>query len=163
MPGTGVILNNEMDDFTAKVGSPNMFGLVQGPQNAIAPGKRMVSSMTPTIVTKDGKLRAVCGSPGRPDHLDHRGAGRCCRSSTTAARSTRRSRRPASTTSGCRTPSCTRRASTRQTAKALAARGHELKSRGRIGHANCIEVDPNERRLRAVADSGRDGGDADAF
>src|SRR5690606_5807562 len=62
IPGTGVTLNNEMDDFTAKVGAPNMFGLVQGPQNAIAPGKRMVSSMTPTIVTREGALRAVCGS-----------------------------------------------------------------------------------------------------
>jgi gamma-glutamyltranspeptidase/glutathione hydrolase len=66
VPGTGVILNNEMDDFTSKVGSPNMFGLVQGPQNSIEPGKRMLSSMTPTIVVKDGKLRAVVGSPGGP-------------------------------------------------------------------------------------------------
>ena len=55
IPGTGVILNNEMDDFTAKPGTPNMFGLVQGPQNAIAPGKRMLSSMTPTIVEAPGR------------------------------------------------------------------------------------------------------------
>src|SRR5690606_3842869 len=66
VPGTGVLLNNEMDDFTSKVGAPNMFGLVQGPQNQIEPGKRMVSSMTPTIVTREGALRAVCGSPGGP-------------------------------------------------------------------------------------------------
>ena len=66
VPGTGVTLNNEMDDFTAKPGSPNMFGLVMGAQNAIQPGKRMLSSMTPTIVVKDGKLRAVVGSPGGP-------------------------------------------------------------------------------------------------
>ena len=66
MPGTGVSLNNEMDDFAAKPGAPNMFGLVQGEQNAIQPGKRMLSSMTPTIVVKDGKLRAVVGSPGGP-------------------------------------------------------------------------------------------------
>ena len=66
VPGTGVTLNNEMDDFTAKPGSPNMFGLVMGAQNAIQPGKRMLSSMTPTIVAKDGKLRAVVGSPGGP-------------------------------------------------------------------------------------------------
>ena len=66
VPGTGVTLNNEMDDFTAKPGAPNMFGLVMGAQNAIQPGKRMLSSMTPTIVAKDGKLRAVVGSPGGP-------------------------------------------------------------------------------------------------
>ncbi len=53
-----------MDDFAAKAGEPNMFGLVQGPANAIAPGKRPLSSMTPTIVLEDGKLRYVLGSPG---------------------------------------------------------------------------------------------------
>jgi gamma-glutamyltranspeptidase / glutathione hydrolase len=52
VPGTGVLLNNEMDDFSVKPGSPNVFGLVQGEPNAIAPGKRMLSSMTPTILVK---------------------------------------------------------------------------------------------------------------
>lgn len=61
---TGVLLNDEMDDFTAKVGVPNQFGLVQGEANAIAPGKRPLSSMTPTIVTKDGKPLLVLGTPG---------------------------------------------------------------------------------------------------
>lgn len=61
---TGFFLNDEMDDFTSKPGVPNMFGLVQGERNAIAPGKRPLSSMTPTIVTKDGKLFMVTGSPG---------------------------------------------------------------------------------------------------
>lgn len=60
----GFLLNDEMDDFAAKPGAPNMFGLVQGPANAIAPGKRPLSSMTPTIVLEDGKLRYVLGSPG---------------------------------------------------------------------------------------------------
>ncbi len=60
----GFLLNDEMDDFAAKPGVPNMFGLVQGPANAIAPGKRPLSSMTPTIVLEDGKLRYVLGSPG---------------------------------------------------------------------------------------------------
>ena len=62
--GTGVLLNNEMDDFTVKVGVPNSFGLVQGEANAIAPGKRPLSSMSPTIVTKDGKPVMVLGTPG---------------------------------------------------------------------------------------------------
>lgn len=61
---TGVLLNNEMDDFTIKTGVPNSYGLVQGKANAIAPGKRPLSSMSPTIVTKDGKPVMVLGTPG---------------------------------------------------------------------------------------------------
>jgi gamma-glutamyltranspeptidase/glutathione hydrolase len=61
---TGVLLNDEMDDFTAKVGVPNLYGLVQGEANAIAPGKRPLSSMSPTIVSKDGKPAMVVGTPG---------------------------------------------------------------------------------------------------
>ncbi len=61
---TGVILNNEMDDFTSKIGVPNLYGLVQGEANAIAPGKRPLSSMSPTIITKDGKPVMVVGTPG---------------------------------------------------------------------------------------------------
>jgi gamma-glutamyltranspeptidase/glutathione hydrolase len=62
--GTGILLNDEMDDFSSKPGVPNMFGLVEGVNNAIAPGKRPLSSMTPTIVSKDGKLVMVVGTPG---------------------------------------------------------------------------------------------------
>ncbi|MNF94010.1 Gamma-glutamyltranspeptidase precursor [compost metagenome] len=60
----GFFLNNEMDDFSAKPGSPNMFGLVGNEANSIVPQKRMLSSMTPTIVEKDGKLFMVVGTPG---------------------------------------------------------------------------------------------------
>ncbi|MGO4771436.1 gamma-glutamyltransferase [Flavobacterium sp. W22_SRS_FK3] len=60
----GFFLNNEMDDFSAKPGSPNMFGLIGNEANSIAPQKRMLSSMTPTIVEKDGKLFMVVGTPG---------------------------------------------------------------------------------------------------
>jgi gamma-glutamyltranspeptidase/glutathione hydrolase len=60
----GFLLNDEMDDFASKMNVPNMFGLIQGPANAIAPGKRPLSSMTPTIVLENGKLRYVLGSPG---------------------------------------------------------------------------------------------------
>jgi gamma-glutamyltranspeptidase/glutathione hydrolase len=63
-PGTGVMLNNEMDDFTVKIGVPNIYGLVQGQANSIAPGKRPLSSMSPTIVTRDGKPVMVVGTPG---------------------------------------------------------------------------------------------------
>ena len=62
--GAGFFLNNEMDDFSAKPGVPNVYGLVGSKANAIAPEKRMLSSMTPTIVEKDGKLKMVLGTPG---------------------------------------------------------------------------------------------------
>jgi gamma-glutamyltranspeptidase/glutathione hydrolase len=62
--GTGILLNDEMDDFSSKSGSPNAYGLLGGDANAIAPGKRMLSCMTPTIVLKDGQVFLVTGSPG---------------------------------------------------------------------------------------------------
>jgi len=82
-PGTGFLLNNEMDDFATAPNTPNLYGLVQGEANAIAPGKRPLSSMTPTIVEQDGKPVLVLGSPGGPrittavletltDILDHK-------------------------------------------------------------------------------------------
>ena len=62
----GFLLNNEMDDFSAKAGVPNMFGLIQSDANLVGPNKRPLSAMTPTIVLKDGKLWLVLGSPGGP-------------------------------------------------------------------------------------------------
>ncbi|MCU0363174.1 MAG: gamma-glutamyltransferase [Bacteroidales bacterium] len=62
--GAGFLLNNQMDDFSVKPGFPNMYGLVGGEANSIAPGKRMLSSMTPVIIEKDGSLMMVAGSPG---------------------------------------------------------------------------------------------------
>jgi len=62
----GFLLNDEMDDFASKVGVPNMFGIIQGSANSIGPGKRPLSSMTPTMVLKNGKLWLVLGSPGGP-------------------------------------------------------------------------------------------------
>ncbi|MGV0035166.1 MAG: gamma-glutamyltransferase [Candidatus Azotimanducaceae bacterium WSBS_2022_MAG_OTU7] len=64
VPGTGILLNNEMDDFSIKPNTANQFGLIGGKANAIAPGKRMLSSMSPTIVSKDGVPVLVTGSPG---------------------------------------------------------------------------------------------------
>jgi gamma-glutamyltranspeptidase/glutathione hydrolase len=64
--GLGFVLNDEMDDFSSKPDTPNLFGLIQGPANAIGPAKRPLSAMTPTIVLKDGKLFMVLGSPGGP-------------------------------------------------------------------------------------------------
>jgi gamma-glutamyltranspeptidase/glutathione hydrolase len=64
--GAGFLLNDEMDDFSARPGTPNAFGLIQGERNAIAPRKRPLSSMTPTVVLKDGKPYMILGSPGGP-------------------------------------------------------------------------------------------------
>ncbi len=64
VPGTGILLNNEMDDFAAAPGVPNVFGLVGGEANSIAPGKTPLSSMTPTIVTENGQFRLAMGAPG---------------------------------------------------------------------------------------------------
>src|SRR5947209_7163150 len=66
VPGLGFLLNNEMDDFSSKPGVPNAYGLIQGPANAVGPGHRPPSAMTPTIVTQNGKLFLVLGSPGGP-------------------------------------------------------------------------------------------------
>jgi gamma-glutamyltranspeptidase/glutathione hydrolase len=162
VPGTGVILNNEMDDFTSKVGAPNMFGLVQGPQNAIQPGKRMLSSMTPTIITKGGNLRAVVGSPGGPtitttvaqivmQLIDH---GRSLEQAVSATR-VHHQWLPDQIWHEDTLP--------KETADALAAMGHKLQSRSRIGHANCIEIDPKSGAFVAVADVERDGGKASAY
>jgi gamma-glutamyltranspeptidase/glutathione hydrolase len=62
----GFLLNNEMDDFAAKVGAPNLYGLVQGTANAVGPNKRPLSAMAPTMVLKDGKLWLVLGAEGGP-------------------------------------------------------------------------------------------------
>ncbi len=64
VPGTGILLNDEMDDFAIAPGVPNVFGLVGGDKNSIAPGKTPLSSMTPTIVTENGKFRLAVGAPG---------------------------------------------------------------------------------------------------
>jgi gamma-glutamyltranspeptidase/glutathione hydrolase len=64
LPGTGVVLNDEMDDFSAQPGMPNAFGLIGGEANSIAPGKRPLSSMSPTIVVKDGKPVLLLGGAG---------------------------------------------------------------------------------------------------
>jgi gamma-glutamyltranspeptidase/glutathione hydrolase len=162
IPGTGVTLNNEMDDFTAKVGTPNMFGLVQGPQNAIEPGKRMLSSMSPTIVTQHGKVRAVVGSPGGAtitttvaqiimQLVDY---GRSLEDAIAAPR-VHHQWLPDKVWHEAALPD--------STARALGALGHKLARRHRIGHANCIEVEPKTGWIYAVADAKRNGGKASAY
>jgi len=66
IPGAGFLMNDEMDDFASKPGSPNLFGLIQGEGNKIEPGKRPLSAMSPTILEKDGKFFMAVGAPGGP-------------------------------------------------------------------------------------------------
>ena len=162
IPGTGVLLNNEMDDFAVKPGTANVFGLVQGEVNKIEPGKRMLSSMTPTIVAKDGELRAVVGTPGGPTIT------------TTVAQIIRAVVDYGLTIDeAVESPRIhhqwlpdqiwTEERIDPALQKALEAKGHEVRKRGSMGHANCIEVDPKTRGFRAIADVSRDGGLAVAY
>jgi gamma-glutamyltranspeptidase/glutathione hydrolase len=160
--GLGFVLNNEMDDFAVKPGTANVYGLVQGEQNAIAPGKRMLSSMTPTILVKDGELRAVVGTPGGPTITTT--VAQIIRAVVDygmpidrAVASVRIHHQwlPDAIWTEDRVPA--------ELEAQLQARGHQIRKRGAIGHANCIEVDPATRGFRAVADVARDGGKAVAY
>ncbi|WAS89632.1 gamma-glutamyltransferase [Nannocystis punicea] len=162
VPGTGVLLNNEMDDFSVKPGSPNTFGLVQGEQNKIEPGKRMLSSMSPTILVKDGKLRAVVGTPGGSTIsttvtqivralIDY---GATIDQAVKAPRVHHQWMPDRIVTEPTLDPA---------TIEGLKAKGHTIAEWPSIGHANSIEVDPKTQGYRAVADIARDGGAAVAY
>jgi gamma-glutamyltranspeptidase/glutathione hydrolase len=162
VPGTGVLLNNEMDDFAVKPGTANAFGLVQGEQNRIEPGKRMLSSMTPTLLVKDGKLRAVLGSPGGPTITTT--VSQLVRAlvdydltidAAVAAPRLHHQWLPDMIWAEDRISA--------ELEKGLVDRGHQIRKRGAMGHANVIEVDPKTEGFRAVADESRDGGKAVAW
>jgi gamma-glutamyltranspeptidase/glutathione hydrolase len=159
---TGVLLNDEMDDFASKPGTGNVYGLVQGEPNAIQPGKRMLSSMTPTIVEKDGKLRAVVGTPGGPtiintvaeilrNVLDY---GQTIDAAVRAPRIHHQWMPDAITLEDGVPPAVE---------EGLRALGHTTRRRPKLGHADCIEVDPATGGYRAVADVTRGGGEAVAY
>ncbi|MET0411233.1 MAG: gamma-glutamyltransferase [Polyangiaceae bacterium] len=162
IPDTGITLNNEMDDFTAKLGAPNLFELVQGEQNAIEPYKRPLSSMSPTIVSRDGQLRLVLGSPGGPTItttvaqilLQVLDQGRTLEQAVAAPRIHHQWQPDAIWYE----PGVSER-----TLGALGALGHALDLEERIGHASCIARDPATGELHAVADVTRGGGAAAAY
>ena len=162
IPGTGVVLNNEMDDFATSPLTPNAYGLVGGSANAVAAGRRPLSSMTPTILVKDGQLRAVVGTPGGSTIsttvtqivralLDY---GVTLDVAVKAPRVHHQWKPDRIVAEPTLDPA---------TAAGLKARGHEMAEWGSIGHANCIEVDPATQGYRAVADVTRDGGEAVAY
>jgi gamma-glutamyltranspeptidase/glutathione hydrolase len=164
LEGTGILLNDEMDDFASSPGKPNAYGLVQGEANKIEPGKRMLSSMTPTILVKNGALRAVLGTPGGPTIT------------TTVAQLVRDIvDYGVSLEVAVREPRVHHQWLPDQVfvepevepaiVEGLRALGHTVvvAPMGHIGHADCIEVDPATRGYRAVDDVTREIGSALAY
>lgn len=158
--GTGILLNNEMDDFAAKVGQPNLYGLIQGERNAIQPGKRPLSSMSPTIVLRDGQPVLVLGSPGGSTiptttlsvllnvidgQMDVAAAVQAPRMHHQWMPDVivHEEGQPAGLLSG------------------LLAKGHKLQSRGSLGICNAISIDPKTKQRKGAAD--RRYGDATAI
>ncbi|MBZ5507646.1 MAG: gamma-glutamyltransferase [Acidobacteriia bacterium] len=155
----GFLLNDEMDDFTSKPGVPNGYGLIQGEANAIAPGKRPLSAMAPTIVLKDGKLLMVLGSPGGPriistvanilmGVLDY---GLDIQQAVNAPRFHHQWQPDEIDVE--------KNAISPDTIKLLQARGHKVKEQGYWSDGECIAVDPKTGDLLGAPD-GRNGGKA---
>ena len=135
---TGIVLNNQMDDFVMQVGVPNAFGLIGNEQNAVAPGKRPLSSMTPTLVMDGDKVKVVVGGSGLAhDHLRRR--PRSCSTSSTG-RWTRRRRwwRRACITSGSRRCSASSPRSRRRRSRPFEAGGQKIKPVPAIGKVNVL-------------------------
>ncbi|HEY7406355.1 MAG TPA: gamma-glutamyltransferase [Candidatus Angelobacter sp.] len=155
----GFLLNDEMDDFTSKPGVPNGYGLIQGEANAIAPGKRPLSAMAPTIVVKDGKLFLVLGSPGGPRIIstvanilmgvvDY---GLDIQQAVNAPRF-HHQWQPDEI-------AIEKNGISPDTIKLLQARGHKVKEQGYWSDGECIAVDPKTGELLGAPD-GRNGGKA---
>jgi gamma-glutamyltranspeptidase/glutathione hydrolase len=150
--GLGFLLNNEMDDFASKQGEPNMYGLIQGPNNAIAPGHRPLSAMTPTIVLKGGKVRMVLGSPGGPTitttvlniFLSTAEGGLNIQQAVDAPRF-HHQYLPDVLQLEANFPAAT--------AQKLSAEGYTLKQGGHWGDGECIAVDPVTGKLEGGQDN----------
>jgi gamma-glutamyltranspeptidase/glutathione hydrolase len=157
-PGTGVLLNNHMDDFVSKPGAPNMYGLVGGDANTIAPGKRPLSSMCPTLVLRAGRPWLVLGSRGGPRIIstvlniliDARDFGAPLESAVAAGRTHHQWVPDAIAYEPAALPE--------EVARGLGAMGHALRLRATWGAAQCIEIMPDGTR-RGVSDP-RAGGAA---
>ena len=159
--GLGFLLNDEMDDFSSKPGVPNMYGLIQGPANAIGPAKRPLSAMTPTIVLKDGKVFLVLGSPGGPTIIttvanilmsvvDY---GRDIQAAVNAPRFHHQWLPDQILLEDRISP---------DTVALLEKRGHKINTRHSWGDGECIMVDPKTGE-RLGASDGRNNGKAAGF
>ncbi|HYD82426.1 MAG TPA: gamma-glutamyltransferase, partial [Opitutus sp.] len=160
VPGIGVLLNNEMDDFTTAAGKPNAFGLIQGEANAIVPGKRPLSSMTPTMVFKDRRLVLVTGSPGGPTIINTvlQVISHVIDDGMPVAQAVEAPRVHHQWLPDVLTYE--RYGMSTDTAAALRARGHELKERASYegayqGDAATIAIDPNSGVHQGAADPRR--------
>jgi gamma-glutamyltranspeptidase/glutathione hydrolase len=158
----GFLLNDEMDDFTSKPGVPNLYGLIQSEANAIDPGKRPLSAMAPTIVTKNGKLFLVLGSPGGPriittvanilmGVIDY---GLDIQQAVNAPRFHHQWEPDAIFVENV--------GISPDTIRMLRARGHEVREEGYWSDGECIEVDPKTGELLGASD-GRNGGKAEGY
>jgi gamma-glutamyltranspeptidase/glutathione hydrolase len=158
LPALGFLLNNEMDDFTAKAGVPNSYGLMQGEANAIAPGKRPLSTMTPTMVVKDGRLLLVLGSPGGPTIIttvanvliNAVDFGEDIQRAVNAPRFHHQWMPDELSVEAWQLSP--------DTLELLEKMGHKIKRTGSWGDAECIAIDKNGERLGAS--DGRNGGSA---
>jgi gamma-glutamyltranspeptidase/glutathione hydrolase len=155
----GFLLNDEMDDFTSKPGVPNGYGLIQSEANAIGPGKRPLSAMTPTIVLKGGKLFLVLGSPGGPRIISTVANilmgvvdfGMDIQQAVNAPRFHHQWEPDQIFIESM--------GISPDTIKLLEARGHKVKLQGYWSDGECIAVDPKSGELLGAAD-GRNGGKA---
>jgi len=165
--GTGVLWNNEMDDFAAEPGEPNQFGLRQGAANAVVPGRRPLSSMAPTLVMKDGAVVLALGSPGGPRILSsvalvlirHVGDGLPLEIAVLAPRIHHQhfpdridyERATVTWPSMSDWPGL---CITDERVAGLRRRGHVVRARiSPIGRVTAIAVDPESGRMTAVADA----------
>ena len=157
--GAGFLLNNEMGDFNKKPGTTNVTGDIGTPANLIAPGKRMLSSMTPTIVAKDGKVVLVTGSPGGRTIINTVLDRRARRHRVRPDRPRGRRPRPACITSGCPTGCRSRRtACPSEMLERLRAMGHEVQA-GRGRATRTRSGSPDHRHAYGVADKRSDHGE----
>ena len=154
-PGLGFLWNNEMDDFATRPGEPNLYGLVQGEVNAVAPGKRMLSSMCPSIASSGGKLVLVWGSPGGSTIPTTNLQVLLAQSGCAASRSRRPSPRRASTSRTLPDAIQIERGRFDDAwIAALRTMGHEIREREKIGRVHAIAVEP-DGTLHAVGGSAR--------
>jgi gamma-glutamyltranspeptidase/glutathione hydrolase len=154
--GLGFLMNDEMDDFSSAPGVPNTYGLIQGPANAIGPAKRPLSAMTPTIVTRNGKLALVLGSPGGPTII------------TTVANALmgvvdygmniqQAVDAPRYHNQWLPDQTMVEAAFPEDQKAALEKMGHQLKQRGRWGDAECIAVNPLTGERMGASDPRNNG------
>jgi gamma-glutamyltranspeptidase/glutathione hydrolase len=154
--GLGFLLNDEMDDFSSKPGVPNGYGLIQGPANAIGPGRRPLSAMTPTIVLKDGKLFLVLGTPGGPTIISTvanilMGVVDYGMNIAEAVNAPRFHEQwmPDKTE--------LERGFSPDTIRTLEGKGHAIKAGGYWGDAECIMVDPKSGERLGASDARNNG------